>query len=374
MLKVCGVTFDHTTNYGSCLQAYALQNVIEGMEIGGEKCEYQWIPRSTFPTKKYKTRNPVVMAKRLIYRRLTAYRRNRFATFENKYLHFADCHSQDDLPKLNELFDAFVCGSDVIWNLSFTKADPIYFLDFAERYKFAYAASFGVKDIDNDYDGFDSDTTPSQIFARYLPTLDSIGVREKSAVKTVKTVANVPAEHVVDPVLLLSAHQWQSIASRKKRRPYIFAYSTYSSPNYLHFIKRLKQQTGLPVIHVSWDIKTALFHGAVFVPTPEEWLRLIIDAEYVVTNSFHATVLSSLFHKKIFCAMRDEKICGTRVRLYDFLSEMGLKNRAYGYTPDHIDTSQPDFDLADRNISLLRERSIAFLRDNLEAALLQKRG
>ena len=372
MLKVCGVTFDHTTNYGSCLQAFALQKVIEDMVIDNERCEYQLIPHRTFPAARPKGGSPVLQLKRFIARRMANYRRSKFQPFETRYMHFAECNNQKKLGEIGHAYDAYVCGSDVIWNLSFTKADPIYFLDFAERYKFSYAASFGVKDIDHDYTGFDGDELPSQIFARYLPTLNSIGVREKSAVEIVRKIAGMPAEQVCDPVLLLTADQWRSIASTSNRKPYIFAYSTHPSDNYLSFINRLKRQTGLPVIHVTWDLKTALFHGALLVPTPEEWLGLLAGAEYVVTNSFHATVFSCIFHKNFYWAKKTQTVQGIGIRLYDFLQEMGLVNRAYGNTPDIIDTAPPCFDKADICIQQQRERSLAFLHTNLEAAYRQK--
>ena len=54
MFKVCGVTFDHTTNYGSCFQAYALQTAIEKLNVKGEACLYDLLPYSTF-----RVRNPM---------------------------------------------------------------------------------------------------------------------------------------------------------------------------------------------------------------------------------------------------------------------------------------------------------------------------
>ena len=144
-MRVCGVTFDHTTNYGSCFQALALKTAIERMEIGGEKCSYSLIPVSKFRNLnrlKYYLRRPKDLARRLIKR----YMRLFFCSFEKKHMRYAECNSVKDLIHLNETQDAFVCGSDVIWRLEMTYGQRVFFLDFATRYAFSYGASFGVSD------------------------------------------------------------------------------------------------------------------------------------------------------------------------------------------------------------------------------------
>lgn len=372
MLYVYGVTFDHTTNYGSCLQAYALQHAIEAMEIDGQKCSYQLIPYSAFPRESVHQGSIITKGKRFLKGSITKYRRSRFIGFENKYMHYADCYSEDELKELNREADAFVCGSDVIWNLNFTQGKDYYFLGFADRYKFSYAASFGVTDIHHDYDKIDFD--PAEMFRKSLPALNRIGVREKKGVEIVRSIIGRDAEQVCDPVILLTREQWDGVAAKKKKRkPYIFAYSTYTSPNYMTFLNKLRKQTGLPVIHVTWDIKSSITKGAAAFPTPEEWICLLRDAEYVVTNSFHGSAFCALYHKTFYCAMRDGQVLGTRIRLYDFLDDMGLRSRIFGNTPEIIDTTVPDFTETDKAIAAIREKSTVFLRENLEAAAHERR-
>ena len=71
--------------------------------------------------------------------------------------------------------------------------------------------------------------------------------------------------------------------------------------------------------------------------------------------------------------MRDARVIGTRIRLYDFLGELGLEDRLYSHTPEKIDLDAPDFTVADAKIAEIRERSMQYLRFNLENALRQKR-
>jgi len=374
-LKICGVTFDHTTNYGSCLQAYALQNVIEGMEIGGEKCEYKLIPRSTFPTKKIRTRNPIILAKRLIYGRLNAYRRTKFAYFEDKYLHFADCHSRDELHSLNNQYDVFICGSDVIWNFTYTSGDPIFFLDFAEKYKFSYAASFGKADLSFAEEGILLSESPDDIYRKYISQLNAVSVREKYAVKLAKQYTDRPVHLVCDPTILLSAEDWRLLLdSNIDKGRYIFAYSTSTRPNYISFLKVLQKQTKLPVINVTWLNKDMIKQRTLYSPSPQEWLSLLYGAEYVVTNSFHGTAFSVIFKKKFFTAIQGERKVRSNIRLYDFLEDLHLEDRLYSTTPQRITEESPDFSYADQKIAQWRDQSLQYIHENLNYAFREKNG
>lgn len=379
MLKICGVTFDHTTNYGSCLQAYALQTVIEEMIVQDESCRYELLPtaiiRQNDPKQPVSKELPWIWAKKRILREFSRWRRKKFEQFETQNIHYADCSDSQQLPALNREYDAFVCGSDVIWNLSFTHADPIYFLAFAEKYKFSYAASFGVMDIYKDFKVLTED--PEVIYKKYLSRLRRISVREKSAVAIAGKMTGEPGELVCDPVLLLTMEQWSKIADhadgRKEKRRYIFAYSTYLNSKFMQFVRRLQQQTGLPVVQVTWDVKGALKNKIFCFPGPEEWLRLIRDAEYVVTNSFHGVAFCCIFHKMFFFPLRDDTINRTGIRLSDFLQYCGLEDRIIVGTPEQIDLTPPDYTSVDSRLNQLRTESITFLQRNLEAAYEEKK-
>ena len=158
MLRVYGLTYDHTTNYGSCFQAYALQTAIESMTIQGEHPSYFLIPILTFRDLPISVNfNLLRLVKNKIKRLFFFEQRKKFIPFEKKFMKYADCHQMKDLPFLNETADAFVCGSDVIWRPDLNNRLGIYFLDFATKYKFSYAASFGKTELDKDYIAFAAD-------------------------------------------------------------------------------------------------------------------------------------------------------------------------------------------------------------------------
>ncbi len=366
MLKVCGVTFVRTTNYGSCFQAYALQKAINSITVGnGEKCEHTFIPLWNIigKNKNINLFQRLVRNIKHIYTSLVLFR---FKSFQENIIKYNECISFNDLPLLNNCFDAFVCGSDVIWNPTYNNKMGLYYCDFAEKYKFSYAPSFGKLNIE---EGF------LEKAGKWIAELSGISVREKNSMELISKYSGKQAEVVADPVILLKRDEWNSIVSPKTiRKKYIFSYTTFYSPEYKEFLRKLSKKTGLPVVNACWgrSFRTSLKQGVLIVQKPEKWLQLLRDAEYVVTNSFHATVFSCIFHKNFFTVLHGDKYKGSNMRLYEFLDSVGLSDRLYLKFPDTIDLSNIDFTDTDRELLERQEYSYSFLRRNLEAAYEQK--
>lgn len=357
MLRVCGVTYDHTLNYGSSFQAYALQIAIESMSIHGEKCLYNLIP--LFMLKDYRTKK-YLSIEHLIWR----VERLMFDTFEKKNMKYAKCKALSELSGLNNSYDAFVCGSDVIWRSDYNMQCPAYFLNFAKKYKFSYAASFGqTKESSIEQD-------PNQ--GEYLRELNSISCRDEFTQNRVSelTAGDKQACIVCDPVMLLEKLQWEEIAGKEtnKKRPYIFSYCTSPFQVYDDYIEKISKEMKLPVVNVTaYTGKRNLFkYRQLLMKTPQTWLRLLSQADAVVTNSFHATVFCLLFHKKFLVVLNREKT--STMRLYDLLSKVKLTDHIYTDVPPKIEVPQTDFTCSDKYIADLRDYSFAFLRKNLEAA------
>lgn len=376
MLRVCGVTYDHTVNYGSCFQAFALQETIKQMVICGDTCSYDLLPFSTFPDRKL----PIVGKTGLkgkVIRRITRFmnrqRRKKFVEFENHYMSYANFRSKKELGAADRCYDAFVCGSDVIWNFDYTRGDETYFLDFTNKYKFSYAASFGKLDLSYKDENLMLDRAPEEIYRTNISQLNSVSVRETDAVKLAARFTEKPVDLVLDPVLLRTADEWRSLfPSEGAHKKYIFAYSTSTRPNYVRFLERIKKQTGLPVINITWLIKDAFRQRAFRFESPDKWLQLLADAEYVVTNSFHATAFSVIFKKKFFTVIQGERNVRSNIRLYNFLESLRLSDRIITDIHDTIDEGEPDFSYSDELIKAEKTHSLRFLQENLEAAYRAK--
>ena len=368
MLRVCGVTFDHTLNYGSCFQAYALQTAIERIKVAGEQCDYELIPLTDMPDhpRHHYGLNDLGIVKRFLGGMFLSINLRQFAKFEKSHMKYAKCASLKELPMLNKEKDAFVCGSDVIWNPDENSGLGAFYLDFAEKYKFSYAASFGKASIDDN--ALEKARLP-------LSELNSISCREKSSAEIARHLTERDVSVVVDPVVLLDQDEWNAVTAKKEEREkYIFSYTTHQFPGYEEFLKKLESKTGLKTRRAIYTYKpmVALKQGILIFRSPQQWLQQLRDAEYVVTNSFHATAFSVIFHKKFFTVVHGDKAKGINVRMNDFLSELGLQDRIHSSVPGAIDTSGIDYTPVDAIIARKREESLGFLRRNLEAALTQK--
>lgn len=377
MLRVCGVTFDHTTNYGSCLQGYALKTVISQMTVGGEPCGYSILHSAGIRRREAAARKASGSVLHRIrtagYNLIKQYRRKKFSGFEREHLRFTECRNRADLKELNREFDAFICGSDVIWNFAYTKGDTLFFLDFADKYRFSYAASLGKASLEAVREGVDLPEPAEAIYRRCISRLDGVSVREEYARELLAPYTDKTIEVTCDPTLLLTEEEWMKIADPEKNgKKYIFAYSTSTRPNFVSFLKKLSRQTGLPVVQVTWSAVDAIKQRSLTFPTPQRWLRLLHDAEYVVTNSFHGTAFSVLFHKTFFVAIQGERNVRNNVRLYDFLNTLKLESQLYSETPDTIPLTAPDYSFADGQIAAMREDSSGYIRRNLQVALDEK--
>lgn len=357
-MLVYGLTFDHTTNYGSCFQAFALQRAIEKITVRREKCSYFLIPIKTF--KDY----PINRIKNLLISPFMSLHRSQFIPFENKYMNFVSCSSLSELPSLNAQADVFVCGSDVIWNPDFNSGLGAFFLDFATKYKFSYAASFGKAEISKNDLAFTREK---------LASFDAVSVREKTSLEIACKCIEKPVEVVSDPVLLLETKDWDEItAPCPVSKRYIFVYSTHLNKTFKNFIVALKRQTGLEVILSTCGPKQALKQGMLSVQSPQEWLTLLKHAECIVTNSFHATVFSVMFHKKFYTVVAGDKAKGINMRMNDFLNTVGLGGRMYSSVPDKIDFSEINYRNVDEKLASMRELSLTFIRKNIEQAYKRK--
>ena len=360
MFRICGVTYTFTSNYGSCFQAYALQNAIERMFIYGERPAYMLLPISKCPGYP----QPDFGLKQLFKNLVNSYSRKRFTDFEKRYMKYAPVYPVDSFNRLNELADAFVCGSDVIWNLKYNHGVKAYYLDFAKKYAFSYAASFGQAEFD---------IKNNKNICDLISRLDAVSVRENKGAEIAKKCTEKKVEVVVDPVLLLDFKAWDEIADKTNNEgKYIFVYSVRASKTIKEFVKKLKQQTGLRIIYSGGNAGAVMKLKATQVFTPTKWLQLVRDAEYVVTDSFHGVVFATLFHKPLFTVIEGNPQEGFNVRMSDFLKRIGLETTIYSTVPQAIDLSFIGFDTADTLLNKMVSNSKEYLQKNLEAAYRQK--
>lgn len=324
--RVGTVTFHRSYNYGSALQAYALQKYLE--DTGYEVKIIDFVMPLDFEQyklfhKQYYKTNKRAFISDIIHFISNYKRKHSFEKFVCKYMHLTSKQydSSEKMKELNEEFDAFICGSDQIWNFACTRGEPAYFLDFVnkEKVKIAYSPSIAHKSFDENYDN---------ILTKYLDSFDFISLREESTIPIIKNLVTKSVKVVLDPTLLLKPIDYAELIvyNKNMKENYIFVYMLEQNETMIEYARKISKKLNCNVVYIlRKNIKFSVKAHNVYGCSPNEFLGYIKNATYIITNSFHATVFSVQFCKK-FCTFLTQK-SGTRMN--DLLEKIGLNERIY---------------------------------------------
>lgn len=306
-MRIGILTLPLNTNYGGILQAYALQTVLERMGHEVHVIEKKRRPLS-IPIQKM----PFCYGKRIVkniigrkfpifyeqkYNREQPIIRQNTDKFIKKYIHIAE---YDDFSDIKESeYDAIVVGSDQVWRPKYFGLNQIEnaYLKFAEGWnikRIAYAASFGT-------DEWEYNSKQTSECGRLLRMFDSVSVREDSGVDLCKRYFGVEAQHVLDPTMLLDREDYIKLfeaADTPKSKGNLLCYILDENEEKTALVKRIADEKGLipfNVKSISDDINSPLYER--IQPPLEQWLRGFYDADFVITDSFHACVFSIIFNK-----------------------------------------------------------------------------
>lgn len=322
------ITCHDVYNVGASLQAYALQHYLEEQGHKVEIIDY----KPDYLSKHYKItaiNNPrfdrliirqIYILAKLPTRILALFdkRKKRFDYFRKEYLKLTSVRycSNEELKKNPPAADIYIVGSDQIWNPLFQNGkDPTFFLDFVSKGKkcASYAASFATKQIPED---------DKKRMAMLLRKFNRISVREKSSLVTLGEMGIKNAEVVCDPVFLLAERFWESLLiSPLINEKYLFVYDFDNSSYINEQILRVAKARNLKIFSF---FKSSIADKVLTDVGPLEFLGIIKNADIIVSNSFHATAFSLIFHKDFYVANRIENI---NIRMSDLLENVGLANR-----------------------------------------------
>lgn len=324
-MKIGILTFHCAHNYGAVLQAYALQEYL--LSLGHEVYIidyrpdylvklYQVFSRERIPANSFFLRLLVGECIRLP-RYIKRYKS--FNSFIGRYMRLASV----DLGDAYSDFDAFVFGSDQIWNKNICggKYDPIYLGKFGasrDRKKIAYAASAGHISMN---------TKDLSLLDVSLRDFDMIGVREVSLCKLLQSFFPLKVHTVLDPTLLVDRTVFDQIARKPNvSQKYIVVYQVYLSDDTNRDIMRIAEslagQIGGIVIDLSFQIAVSAKYRR--DASPEEFLGYIKYADAIITNSFHGTAFSVIFQKPFYTVKMHTEI---DLRAQSLLEEIALTER-----------------------------------------------
>jgi hypothetical protein len=336
--------YHKTYNYGAQLQAYALQKTVEKLGYECEVINFQWSGIKT-----------------VMYYESAGKNVGRFRDFSREIPHSVRLYTPYDIDECADEYDIFICGSDQIWGANLNM--PIFVLPKitlsfvpAGKVKIAYAASMGGSAVSERI---------RDALAPYVARLDAVSVRENSAAPFVSQMAGKEAVVALDPTMLLPTDAWREIAvAPNNTDKYILVYNIGQNPGLDSTAETLSQRLDCDIVSLSYsDNDTA---------GPKEFLGLIDNAEFVLTNSFHGTVFSILFRKQFLAFGVDTSNTkfSKNIRIVDLLENLNLSKRYVGRDTTKIErlldiNATIDFDLLENTLINLRNNSLNFLSESL---------
>ena len=308
MARVGIITFLHNQNYGSTLQAYALQRTVRG--LGHECVHLDYRPDRSEKVKNllHSGNSPKLVLEGIRKREVRAgqagarQKSEAIPDFYRRRMNLSEpCRNGTELKARSRGLDVLLCGSDQIWNPVWL--NQTYFLTFAPEgvRKAAYAASLGVSVMPPE--------GKARKIRKWVGDFSAISVREQEGADLLERMTGRKAEVMPDPVCLLSAEEWGEIAAPPPEGdPYLLCYFIGTNPRYWETVRRVSEETGLrvlvvPVTAESYDTGYEKLDGL----GPEGFLGAVRGAARFCTDSFHGLVFGTIFGVRTDSLRRDRE-------------------------------------------------------------------
>ena len=374
-MRLGGITW-WRNNYGSILQAFALQKYLEN-DLNQEYViinQYsKKMASASNLVKKLKEYGLKTTFKRLVGRFGLPKLRKRVQNlqeFVDANLYTTDMvYSEENIADANKEFDGFICGSDQIWNPANTSLDSMYWLKFVNKgkLKISYAPSIGIEDAEME--------TRVKI-KENLIDFDALSSREESGTRLINDILqNEVCTTVADPTFLVEKKVWEGISNyRIYKNKYIFAYILRGTKKDREAIERFSKSKNIPIVTipfldgehmVPYDLKFGDIK--LWEASPTDFISAIRNAEYVFTDSFHCMVFSCFFHKAFYVLPKKGKLQMSRILGLQDLLSTGNRVISSGFNVDEIDKMPNiDWEKVEMRIKQYRNSSRIYLRDAIE--------
>lgn len=366
MKKIGIITFHASHNYGSMLQAYALQQTICDMDYDCEIINFRQ------PKQKRLYRpffldgylHSVLKALRFPRIALDDIKKHRlFERFLQTRLTLTKTEFKDSeqLHGIGDDYYAYISGSDQIWNLACTDHDPAYFLNFVSGpLKIAYAPSMGP------HPEVQTNKDSEPMLKKHLSTYNHLSVRENESADRIEQITSIRPTVCLDPTLLLPAAFWKNLATDRPiiKGDYILLYAPSLLISAYDKALKIAEQHKIPVVVTTPNYylryrksKFMRFHSGV---GPVEFLNLVRFSKFVVCDSFHGVVFSMMFSRPFYAVngMNDSRIS-------NLLTKTGLEKFAEYPQSVDLDYNEHLFSDAREKIQPQIDKSLKFLRDAL---------
>lgn len=371
-MKIALVVFRFGPSHGSILQTYALTKTLELMGHEVTIIDRQWPIR----IKNYKG---------MILRVLSHIRNHSFSCSDiyvsefppvlmkklNNFIRgnlgkqLITLREEEDLRKIGfDNYDAFIVGSDQTWRPKYVYNVLNYFLNFVPEERkvkrIAYAPSFGTAEWEYSKD---IESKARKLVQRF----DAVSVREDAGVGMCWKHFGVNAIHVLDPTMLLTEKDYEKFVEQIDCDKYIGYNLLDFSKEKLDFINSIKERMDIPTRQLisMGDNNKRKIHEKV-APSIEEWMAGIANSEFLIVDSFHATVFAIIFHKEFLTIANAARGLS---RFTSLLKMVGLENRLITNLDKfdfNIIKTNIDWSRVDEKIQKMRKVSMDFLISSLQ--------
>lgn len=321
-------------NNGSALQAFALQRTIETIGHSAKLIDYDFNANKRIKKKLIKKLLDWVIQLLLGFPQNK--RIEKFNKFHKKYFNLTDqsYNSKDSLHENPPVFDIYCTGSDQVWNPRFISNDTSFMLSFAPKNKpkLSFAASFATNEIPFNL---------KELYKNYLINYNQICVREQSNVEIIKELVGKDSTVVCDPTILMTSDEWISalklesqISPKRYILVYVLSYMYNPYPYINNIIEYVKSILGYEVIFLGGKISNSFKFNTKCIRDegPEDFVNLIRNASFIVTDSFHGTAFSAIFGIPMLGVVKSKN--SKDGRLITLLNKIGGSHSIVEYTED----------------------------------------
>ena len=344
-------------NYGANLQAYALQKVVESFGVQAEMISY------TNRTRLFRLLGDLkqkVGKKSAISDQI--FSRNTLIDQFNFAIPHSKLYYSNTIEKANDQYDGFIVGSDQVWNPDWINKCMSLNFSFPGKRTIAYAVSIGKTTLND---------LQKENLRIAVGNTDFISVREKESIRALQDITEKEIEFVLDPTLLLEQKQWDEICSERQiKEPYIFCYFLGNNENLRKIAKQYGEIRKLKLVTLPYlnGLYRAVDDGfgdyQLYDVSPCDFISLIKNASFMMTDSFHGAVFSHLYKTPFIVSGggKDEMGC----RMLSLTELFGTEDR---YIKEHNDITvekllsveKKDMKLDNLKYKSMRQKSLDFL-------------
>lgn len=383
MRKKVGIItiYKNNYNYGGILQAYALNKKINDLGYDCKTISYEPGKNAIYPNKivqleQYSKIEAIKKIKEKLYTKFKSKkyknifyeRKKKLDEFKYKYIPSTEIYTDETIRVNYKNFDYIISGSDQVWNPNTVTYGYLQQFEHKNIKKISYAASISRNEL-TDRD--------KKIMIPAITDFDYISVREETAKKILKAEIKKDIDVVLDPTLLLNKKEWKNIESDTFdiSGKYVLCYFFSNSKKYRKIISKYCEKNNLRLIYIPYAKQEFNFFDlkgkgeTINAPSIQEFIKLIDNAEYIITDSFHGAVFSIIFEKKFLVVDREKNTnVSMNSRLHDLLRKLELFHRLVNLNNDlSLENISNDinYDKINEKLRKLKNDSINFLERSL---------